>query len=178
MIDWRLRRSFLFLIRCDNHYFGDQCERNYDDIIQKQNSKMINSRISSEFCFFLLDTILLFKSRFLAGCILFLVGFLFLVIVFISCVLSKTKRTPSKTEINRQQSPIRVATKESTTETDESPRKTETINNHLISSDGYLENYQPDVESGLIRPLNLRKDTPKLYTKCVSFHDRFLLPQA
>ena len=124
-------------------------------------------------CFFSLDTILLFKSRFLAGCILFLVGFLFLVIVFISCVLSKTKRTATKTEINPPP-PVRVVTKESTIETDENPRKTEAINNHLILSDGCLETYQTDVESGLIRPLNLRTDSSKRYTKCVSFHDRFL----
>jgi hypothetical protein len=128
-----------------------------------------------------LDTILLFKSRFIAGCILFLIGFIFLVIVFISCVLSKTRRA-SKPEVNDRQSSIRIVTKESATETDENPRKTEELNvettsNHLVLSDGYLEFYQPDAESGLIRPLTLRTDTPKHYTKYVSFHNRSHVPQ-
>jgi hypothetical protein len=54
----------------------------------------------------------------------------------------------------------------------------ETKTNHLILSEGYLEFYQPDAESGLIRPLTTRPDTPKHYTKCVSFHNRFLLPRS
>lgn len=36
-----------------------------------------------------------------------------------------------------------------------------TKSDQLILSEGYLEFYQPDIESGLIRPLNLRADTSK-----------------
>jgi hypothetical protein len=129
-----------------------------------------------------LEIIHLFKSRFIVGCILFLVGFIFLLIIFISCILSKKKQT--KEEVNNQQSlsssGVRIVTKESATE---NPRKldglnAETNSNHLILSEGYLEFYQPDAESGLIRPLTLRKDTPKHYTKYVSFHNRFLSPRS
>ena len=54
---------------------------------------------------------------------------------------------------------------------------TETKTNHLILSEGYLEFYQPDAESGLLRPLTLRTDTSKHYKKYVSFHNRFVLPR-
>jgi len=44
----------------------------------------------------------------------------------------------------------------------------ETKTNHLILSEGYLEFYQPDAESGLIRPLSIRKDISPRYTKYFS----------
>jgi hypothetical protein len=44
----------------------------------------------------------------------------------------------------------------------------ETKTNHLILSEGYLEFYQPDAESGLIRPLSIRKDMSPRYTKYFS----------
>jgi hypothetical protein len=85
---------------------------------------------------------------------------------------------------------VRIVTKESSTTTDNNEEhfslkmnKTEelnieTKNNQLILSEGYLEFYQPDTESGLIRPLTIRTDTPKNYTKYVSFNNPFLLPRS
>lgn len=182
------------MIRCDNRYFGEQCETNYDDIINKQNSKMIKNRKQkySNEMIFVLDTILLFKSRFLAGCILFLIGFILLLIAFLSCILARTNQKSSKTTIHNkmeQPSPIarKITTKETSTETDDynistKINKIEEINNdtktnHLILSEGYLEFYQPDAESGLIRPLRIRSDTPEHYSKDISFHNRFVLPR-
>ncbi len=118
-------------------------------------------------------------------------------ITFISCLLARNNQTKrenisiSKPTINGKNheqsissSPIvRIITKESSTETDDyiskKLNKTEELNietktNHLILSDGHLEFYQPDAESGLIRPLTIRTDTPKY----VSFNNRFLLPRS
>jgi ABC-type multidrug transport system fused ATPase/permease subunit len=147
-----------------------------------------------------IDTILLFKSRFLAGCIIFLTGFILILIAFISCILARNNQTKrekipiskpiinGKIEQSISSSPVvRIITKESSTETDDyiskKLNKTEELNietktNHLILSDGYLEFYQPDAESGLIRPLTIRTDTSKHYTKNVSFNNRFLLPRS
>jgi hypothetical protein len=71
-----------------------------------------------------------------------------------------------------------IFTKESSTETDDEHLNNiyqsnehfnlETKSNHLILSEGYLEFYQPDAESGLIRPLTKRADAPKRYTKYIS----------
>lgn len=44
----------------------------------------------------ILDTILLFKSRFLAGCILLLIGFVLISMVCISCSLARNMRTKRK----------------------------------------------------------------------------------
>lgn len=64
---------------CDNRYFGDQCETNYDDIIKKQDS-----------------AILLFKSRFLAGCILVFIGLLLVLIALLSWFLARYNREQRK----------------------------------------------------------------------------------
>ncbi|CAF4997500.1 unnamed protein product, partial [Rotaria socialis] len=64
---------------CKEPYFGEQCETTYDDIKQKQDA-----------------AILLFKSRFLAGCILFSVGFLLVLIVFVSWFLARNNRQQRK----------------------------------------------------------------------------------
>ncbi|CAF4015717.1 unnamed protein product [Rotaria sordida] len=54
----------------------------------------------------------------------------------------------------------------------------QTSTNGLILSEDYLEFYQPDVQSGLIRPLTIRTNTPKYYKKNLSSHHRFLLSQS
>ena len=180
------------------------------------------------FSFFILDTIVLFKSRFLAGCILILIVFILIVVAFISCILSRNNQTKREKiltlkpvineameKINKpevQQSSLlpaariintrSILTKESSTATDDDivykkksndyfmsrkidaghitlkMNKNETDTNHLILSQGYLEFYQPDAKSGLIRPLTIRTDTPKRYTKSVSYHDRFRSPRS
>ncbi|CAF2718857.1 unnamed protein product [Rotaria sp. Silwood2] len=50
--------------------------------------------------------------------------------------------------------------------------------NGLILSKGYLEFYQPDAQSGLIRPLTIRTNTPNHYKKKISSHHRFLLSRS
>ncbi|UJR31474.1 hypothetical protein I4U23_018963 [Adineta vaga] len=60
---------------CDSQYFGEQCETNHDDIIKKQDS-----------------VILLFKSRFLAGFILALIGFCLILIALVSWFLARNNR--------------------------------------------------------------------------------------
>ena len=174
-----------------------------------------------------LDAILLFKSRFLAGCIIIIVGLILLLIAFISCFLARNNKSkrekvliskPNVKEIQQKVSssppPLTVQivtknrsilTKESSTATDDDETRTnlngycvtseinteqyplktnkttqfdsESKANHLILSEGYLEFYQPDAESGLIRPLNIRTDIPKRHTKYVSSPNRFLLPR-
>ncbi|CAF1145491.1 unnamed protein product [Adineta ricciae] len=78
---------------CDSQYFGERCETNYDDVIKKQDS-----------------AILLFKSRFLAGFILVLIGFCLLLIVLVSWLLARNnkqqrnkfkKNLPEKTSADR-----------------------------------------------------------------------------
>ena len=46
--------------------------------------------------FYSLDTILLLKSRFLAGCVLILIGFILILLIFISCFLAKDNQTKQK----------------------------------------------------------------------------------
>ncbi|CAF0904543.1 unnamed protein product [Adineta steineri] len=205
---------------CNNQYFGERCETNYDDILKKQNNAFH-----------------LFKSRFLTGSILILIAFILLLIAFLSCFLTINNRTKEKKkltskliinhnkksksqiieQINKPQiqktlsSPIiqivnnrSVLTNKSTTSNNNLnfknlngyyvPRKMdeecyslkidqiedinyETKTNHLILSEGYLEFYQPDAESGLIRPLTIPKDIPKRYTKYAPSQHRFLLPR-
>jgi hypothetical protein len=72
-------------------------------------------------------------------------------------------------EINTEQFPLKT---NKTSQVD-----SESKANHLILSQGYLEFYQPDAESGLIRPLNIRTDIPKRHTKYVLSPNRFLLPR-
>jgi hypothetical protein len=217
-------RIFYFLIRCDNRYFGEQCETNSDDIIKKQYSKMIELSEMKMNLFFS-DAILLLKSRFLAGCILILAGVILILIAFISCFLARNNKTQrekisiTKSVINntntksiqpsvsslpnvRTVNNRSILTNELSTATDDDknlngycisreidgeqfPLKTNKIeqinseskSNHLILSEGYLEFYQPDAESGLIRPLNIQADIPKRHTKYVSSPHRFLLPR-
>ncbi|CAF0879133.1 unnamed protein product [Adineta steineri] len=205
---------------CNNQYFGERCETNYDDILKKQNNAFH-----------------LFKSRFLTGSILILMAFILLLIAFLSCFLTINNRTKEKKkltskliinhnkksksqiieQINKPQiqktlsSPIiqivnnrSVSTNKSITSNNNLnfknlngyyvPRNTneecyslkidqiedinyETKTNHLILSEGYLEFYQPDAESGLIRPLTIPKDIPKRYTKYAPSQHRFLLPR-
>ncbi|CAF2806786.1 unnamed protein product [Rotaria sp. Silwood2] len=259
---------------CDNRYFGEQCETNYDDIIKKQDS-----------------AILLFQSRFLAGCILFSVAFLLLLLAAVSWFLARNNRKqqkklkkkllikkstekplvipaketnpstkingtiPSSTpieQINKPRTPppppatvhishlpgveknplihpiIRqtnmpaVLTRESSIATDDDdddgdgiysylrhcqtlppvPTKideeyeerfslkmnkseehglgylTNGINNNELSlSHSYVDFYQPDHQTGLIKPLNIRKDPPERYTKYVSSYSKFVLPR-
>ncbi|CAF5207255.1 unnamed protein product, partial [Rotaria magnacalcarata] len=64
---------------CKDPYFGEQCETNYDDIKQKHDA-----------------AILLFKSRFLAGCILVSIGFLLVLLVFVSWFLARNNRQQRK----------------------------------------------------------------------------------
>ena len=52
-----------------------------------------------------------------------------------------------------------------------------THSNDLISSHGYAEIYQPSHQTGLIKPLNIRKDPPQRYTKYVSSYSKFVLPR-
>ena len=49
--------------------------------------------------------------------------------------------------------------------------------NDLILSHGYADFYQPDNQTGLIKPLNIRKDPPQRYTKYVSSYSKFVLPR-
>ncbi|CAF4736185.1 unnamed protein product [Rotaria sp. Silwood1] len=261
---------------CDNRYFGEQCETSYDDIIKKQDS-----------------AILLFQSRFLAGCILFSIGFVLLLIAIISWFLARNNRqqqqklrkkllakkstekpliippkeTNPSTEINgtipsstpieqinklpsrtpppqasthisrlpilekkplirpfiRQPNMPTALTRESSIATDDDddddgdginsflrhyqtlppvPTKIDeeyeerfslkmnkseelglgyltngTNNNEHIFSHSYVDYYQPNNQTGLIKPLNIRKDQPQRYTKYVSSYSKFVLPR-
>ncbi|CAF3698673.1 unnamed protein product [Rotaria socialis] len=262
---------------CKEPYFGEQCETTYDDIKQKQDA-----------------AILLFKSRFLAGCILFSVGFLLVLIVFVSWFLARNNRqqrkklekkllektsaekplivpakenkpstgnnvtipsltttepitkpstppSPLPPSANVHISPpsileknplihssIRPAnvsttlTREPSTATDDDDDDGDGLNSFLrhyqtlppvpttVNEDyeerfslrmnkseelglGYLTNgtstnepailhsyanfYQPDQQTGLIKPLDLRKDPPQRYTKYVSSYSKFVLPR-
>lgn len=49
--------------------------------------------------------------------------------------------------------------------------------NEMILSHGYTDFYQPDMQTGLIKPLNIRKDPPQRYTKYVSSYSKFVLPR-
>lgn len=229
------------MIRCNDGYFGEECQTNYDDIIKTQNSNMIRfqEKIISQ-CFvllitFILDAILLFKSRLLSACILMFVSFILIMIAFISCSRAKnnkanrrnlltakssitngripksplTAHVNNKSEVQQSSSmpSVRVInnhpmlTKESLgmvehdnnddmyTNSNGYCNSTKRDNrcfpmrinhtgdynfvkkpDHLILSEGYLEFYQPDVESGLIRPLTLRTETPKSSRNSNRFH--------
>jgi hypothetical protein len=50
-------------------------------------------------------------------------------------------------------------------------------NNDLILSHGYATYYQPDNQTGLIKPLHIRTDAPTRYTKYVSSCSKFVLPR-
>jgi hypothetical protein len=50
-------------------------------------------------------------------------------------------------------------------------------NSDLIVSHGYADFYQTDNKTGLIKPLNIRKDPPQRYTKYVSSYSKFVLPR-
>ena len=50
-------------------------------------------------------------------------------------------------------------------------------NNEFVFSHGYADFYQPDNQTGLIKPLNIRKDPPQRYTKYVSSYSKFVLPR-
>jgi uncharacterized membrane protein len=228
--------------------------------------------------FFLLAAILLFKSRFLAGCILVFVGFLLVLIALLSWFLARSNqqqrqkfrsKSPAKTSMEKplispvkelispitmneiipsiektnkspsppppatvhiSHSPIlekkpltpppiqRTITRESSVATDDDDdinsflrnyqplppvptkideeyeerfslkmNKSEELglgsltngihNNDLILTHGYADFYQPDQQTGLIKPLNIRKDPPQRYTKYVSSYSKFVLPQ-
>jgi uncharacterized membrane protein len=249
------------------------------------------------FFFFFLAAILLFKSRFLASCILVFVGFLLILIALISWFLAKNNRqqreklkaklpektsvekplispikeitSPTKTkdiipssppikQTNKPSSPPpppppppplppaivhishspmlekkpstppgirrpnikRTITRESSTATDDDDddginsylrhhqtlppvptkideeyeerfslkmNKSEELglgcltngsnNNDLILSHGYADFYQPDSQTGLIKPLNIRHDPPQRYKKYVSSYSKFVLPR-
>ncbi|CAF4446563.1 unnamed protein product, partial [Adineta steineri] len=53
---------------------------------------------------------------------------------------------------------------------------TNDINNRVIAQ-GHVELYQPDNQTGLIKPLNIGKDQPQRYTKYVSSYSKFVLPR-
>ncbi|CAF0966327.1 unnamed protein product [Adineta steineri] len=258
---------------CDKQYFGEQCETNYDDLIKNQDS-----------------AILLFKSRFLAGFILALIGFFLLSIALLSWFLAKNneqkrKKLPDKISVEKplitppitekisstetngiipapssidqkhKQSPPppspapvtathishspmidrksitppliqrpfiqKTVTRESSTGTEDDDEDnltnylrhyqtlppvpttideeyeerfsfkmnkseelglgslmngTNDINNRVISQ-GHVELYQPDNQTGLIKPLNIGKDQPQRYTKYVSSYSKFVLPR-
>jgi hypothetical protein len=50
-------------------------------------------------------------------------------------------------------------------------------NNELILTHGYADFYQPDNQTGLIKPLTIRKDPPQRYTKYVSSYSKVVLPR-
>lgn len=46
-------RIFYLMFRCNNRYFGEQCESNYDDIIKNQTSNLNSMmRKENEYYFF------------------------------------------------------------------------------------------------------------------------------
>lgn len=87
--------------RCDKEYFGDQCQTSYDEIVKKQDSDSKLRRLFSFllllfFVHFNLDAILLFKSRFLAGFILVLVGVLLIFLALLSWYLARNNQQKSR----------------------------------------------------------------------------------
>lgn len=123
---------------------------------------------------------------------------------FISCYLTRNNKTKNTTptvqllehrHLPELSTPIArivnnrlVTTKETSTTTDDNENSNdyhesfnrtkennfETKTNHLILSEGYLEFYHPDAESGLIRPLSIGKNMSQRYTKYISSHNQFL----
>lgn len=122
------------LFRCDNRYFGEHCETNYDDIVKKQDSKW-RVREETTLCsrsisaFVSLDAILLFKSRFLAGCILVLIGFLLLLIALLSWFLARNNRRQQQQRNKVKQPP--ASAKPLIPPTKEKVRPAETSNGRL-----------------------------------------------
>lgn len=172
------------------------------------------------------DTILLFKSRLLAGGILILIFVILLFISCISCIHTRNKdkkrrqrrrqRPVSKTitngtvpkpesveRLNQTQQSVPmpiihrenhrpILTKDSATITTncnndccslkmnnirDSNIETTTTND-LILSEGYLEFYRPDAQSGLIRPLAMYKNSTKYQRKFIPSQNRFISSQS
>ncbi|CAF1653920.1 unnamed protein product [Adineta ricciae] len=187
---------------CDRRYFGEQCETDYDEMVTNHQNTLLlfKSRFLTGTILLLVVCSLIFIG--FISCFLSKYNQAKQKQISRAKLLRQTARR--KTELLEQ--PLRIdqhrtaslphmqvgndrnqcMKHSSTMENNYLSLKTHQIDeinldskmNHLILPRDYLDFYQPDVESGLIRPLTIEKDVSKRHTRLVPTQNRFLQPHS